>query len=405
MVSAVGTNDHEIVIVGGGIVGLATALALHMKGVESLVLERSETLRAAGATIAIFANGWRCLDQLGVGEKLREKAALLKGTRDLMLYDNTIRDQPNGNVEQRCVKRSDLIKTLAEGLSSESIRFNSRVVAVEIDDSTSYPVVHLDDGNLIHAKILIGCDGAHSLVAENLGFGPAKFSGLVGIRGLTTFAEPHGFPNEFYRFRGRGSFVGRTPIDDHVVSWFLARPKLPGDSEIMDDPELMRDSTAKLVKELSVPSHIVEIVKNCDLETLSYTSIRYKTPWDLLVGSFRKGTITVAGDSMHVMGPYLQQGGATGLEDAVVLGRCLADGLQMNVKDRNGKIWREGVEMALDKYVKERRMRIFMLSLQSYLFGAMAMASSKHVKLAILIAMMILFGHRLSHTRYDCGKL
>ncbi|KAG9457023.1 hypothetical protein H6P81_001531 [Aristolochia fimbriata] len=408
MVSAVAVDEHEIVIVGGGIVGLATALALHKKGVKSLVLERSETLRAAGATIAIFANGWRCLDQLGVGAKLRQKAGLLEGTRDIMLYDGTVRDQPNGNVEQRCARRSDLIKTLAEGLPTETIRFNSRVIAVDVDAGTGFPVVHLDDGTIIHAKVLIGCDGAHSMVAENLlGFPPAKFSGLVGIRGLTTFKEPHGFPKEFYRFRGRGSFVGRTPVDDHVVSWFLARPKLPGDSAITNEPEKMRDWTAKLVEDLSVPSHVVEIVKRCDLDTLSYTSIRYKTPWDLYTGNFRKGTVTVAGDSMHVMGPYLQQGGATGLEDAVVLGRCLGEGLlQANAAEvKYGKAWREGVERALDKYVGERRMRVFGLSMQSYMFGAMAMSSSKYVKLAILLAMAILFGHRLNHTRYDCGKL
>ncbi|KAG9443538.1 hypothetical protein H6P81_014878 [Aristolochia fimbriata] len=400
-------EDHEIVIVGGGIVGLATAAALHKKGVRSLVLERSESLRATGTTISIFANGWRCLDQLGVGAKLRQKASLLKGTRDIMLYDNTIRDQPNGNIEQRCVRRRDLILALAEVLPPETVRFNSHVISVDDDPVTSYPVLHLADGGIVHAKVLIGCDGAHSLVSEKLGFRPAKYAGLVAFRGLTTFAEPHGFPKEFYRFRtGKGSFVGRTPVDDHVVAWFLARQKLPGDSEIIHDQTLMRDSTAKQVKELGIPEHIVEMIKNCDVETLNYTGVRYKAPWDLLLGNFRWGTTTVAGDSMHVMGPYLQQGGATGLEDAVVLGRCLSEGLvRVNVGERYGKEWRKGVERALDAYIKERRMRVFRLSSESYMFGAMAMASSKHVKLLMILAMMIIFGHRLSHTRYDCGKL
>ncbi|CAJ1978274.1 unnamed protein product [Sphenostylis stenocarpa] len=66
--------DAEIVIVGGGICGLATALALHRKRIKSVVLERSETVRATGAAIIVQTNGWRALDQLGIGSTLRETA-------------------------------------------------------------------------------------------------------------------------------------------------------------------------------------------------------------------------------------------------------------------------------------------------------------------------------------------
>lgn len=96
---------HAIVIVGGGICGLTTALALHRcvhllaqliypspndlsssaqwdacrKGIASLVLEKSETLRANGAAIGVHANGWRVLEQLGVAAEFRETADLITG--------------------------------------------------------------------------------------------------------------------------------------------------------------------------------------------------------------------------------------------------------------------------------------------------------------------------------------
>ncbi|KAI3512988.1 hypothetical protein L1887_20311 [Cichorium endivia] len=68
-------DDYEVVIIGAGICGLATAVALHKKGIKSIVMERSETLRnITGTAIGIRQNGWRALDQLGVADILRGTA-------------------------------------------------------------------------------------------------------------------------------------------------------------------------------------------------------------------------------------------------------------------------------------------------------------------------------------------
>ncbi|PON83524.1 LOW QUALITY PROTEIN: FAD dependent oxidoreductase [Trema orientale] len=62
--------EEDIVIVGAGIAGLATALALKRVGVKALVLERSDGLRATGAALGLFPNAWLALDALGVSQKL-----------------------------------------------------------------------------------------------------------------------------------------------------------------------------------------------------------------------------------------------------------------------------------------------------------------------------------------------
>jgi 2-polyprenyl-6-methoxyphenol hydroxylase-like FAD-dependent oxidoreductase len=61
---------EDVVIVGAGIAGLATAVALKRVGVRALVLERSEGLRATGAALTLFPNAWPALDALGVSHKL-----------------------------------------------------------------------------------------------------------------------------------------------------------------------------------------------------------------------------------------------------------------------------------------------------------------------------------------------
>ncbi|KAJ0024864.1 hypothetical protein Pint_06904 [Pistacia integerrima] len=79
-------EDLDVVIVGGGICGLATALALHRKGMKSVVMERSEEAsRATGGGIAIQANGWRALDELGVASKVRLNTFLRSMVRDVFL--------------------------------------------------------------------------------------------------------------------------------------------------------------------------------------------------------------------------------------------------------------------------------------------------------------------------------
>uniref|UniRef100_A0A2P2KDC0 3-hydroxybenzoate 6-hydroxylase 1 n=1 Tax=Rhizophora mucronata TaxID=61149 RepID=A0A2P2KDC0_RHIMU len=87
-------EELDIVIVGGGICGLATALALYRKGIRSVVLERSETLRVTGAAIVIFTNGWRALDELGVAWKLRQAALPLQGMWDIDLQSGSLRQTP-----------------------------------------------------------------------------------------------------------------------------------------------------------------------------------------------------------------------------------------------------------------------------------------------------------------------
>ncbi|KAG9457026.1 hypothetical protein H6P81_001534 [Aristolochia fimbriata] len=406
------SSVHEIVIVGGGIVGLATAFALYRKGLKSLVLEKSETLRAHGTTVGVHWNGWRAFTQLGVADELRSKASPILATQEVLLDVDRIRYTPhNPSGEQRCVKRSDIMKAFADRLPPDTIRFNSRVVSIEKDPKTDNHALRLVDGTLVYAKILIGCEGWKSLVSEALGFKPAKVSPLVGLRALTYYPEGHGYRQEFLRVRHNGYFIGRTPIDDNTISWFLARKRVPADSEIMYSPKGIVESTLEYVKGLPCEdikgqakrSELADLIRKSDLDTAVYTIIRYRTPWEIFFGKFRKGTMTVAGDAMHVMGPFLQQGGSSGLEDAISLARNLAKELG-KVKD-GGAAWRRAAEVGIDNYLKERKPRLLRLSTQSYLTGLIATISFTHLQIAIYMLILLLFRHSFKHTEFNIGRL
>ncbi|KAF0936083.1 hypothetical protein E2562_038617 [Oryza meyeriana var. granulata] len=178
---------HGIVIVGGGICGLASALALHRythqcltrpflrflhvvrrkktrnlidlwwcecrKGISSLVLERSEVLRADGVAIGVHANGWRALEQLGVAAELRETTNAITAYRSVLQLQNKTTLLP-ARKELRCMTRKDLVETLAKNLPAGTIRFGCRVVAVHEDSGSHCSVLTTEDGNTIKAKVI-----------------------------------------------------------------------------------------------------------------------------------------------------------------------------------------------------------------------------------------------------------
>ncbi|EHA8590049.1 monooxygenase 1-like [Cocos nucifera] len=339
-------EHHDVVIVGGGICGLATALALHRievshdllstttdtkrKGINNLVLEKFDTLRALGAAIGVYINGWHALDQLGVGMELRRKAIPLTES----YFANYIQD--------------------------------TRYVAPQEQDANNF------------MQVLIGCDGSNSVVAKSLGLQAPKIFPISVVRGFTSYSDGHSFDSHFIRLR---------------------------DSDVQKDPVLIKKVTLEMLKEF--PIEVIEMVKHCDSSSLSLTRIRYRAPWHLFFANFWQGTMTVAGDAMHVMGPFLGQGGSAGLEDAIVLARCVAQEMPMGPEGATSD--REMVKRigrALSKYVNERRLRMMRLSTQSYLTGSVMTASS-WIKKLVCLAILIVFlrGGSLSHSNYNCGSL
>ncbi|KAI7737105.1 hypothetical protein M8C21_013313, partial [Ambrosia artemisiifolia] len=186
-------HDEEVVIIGAGICGLATALALHKKGIKSVVMERSESLRnVTGAAIGIRPNGWRALDQLGIGDNLRHTAVRLQRARELSLDGG--REKEISMVpwvgETRCLRRKDLIDTLYKALPQGTIKFGCQLESIKLDTYSTKPVLGFVDGSSIIAKVVIGCDGAKSIIADFLNLKPTRMFPSSAIRDEKLWEDP-----------------------------------------------------------------------------------------------------------------------------------------------------------------------------------------------------------------------
>ncbi|XP_042479190.1 monooxygenase 2-like [Macadamia integrifolia] len=407
---------EDVVIIGAGIAGLTTALGLHGMGLRSLVLESSDSLRASGYALVLWANAWRALDAIGIGDFLREQHFELDG----FVVTSTISglatshtpfkaDRKYEGNEVRSVKRKALLEALAKDLPPGTIRFTSKIVCIE--EAGSLKLLHLADGSILKTKVLIGCDGVNSIVAKWLGLENPVFSGRWSIRGCGEYLGGHGLEPNFFQFYGNGFRSGLVPCDEKTVYWFFTWIPSAEQKNIQENQAMMKQFVLSNLGK--VPEALENAIENTPLGSFVASPLKFRKPWNVLWGEITKGNVCVAGDALHPMTPDIGQGGCAALEDGVVLARCLAEALpkesrresNLRVEDKEDDEFNR-IKKGLEKFAKERRWRSFELISTAYLVGWMQQSEGKVISfLRDNFLSSFLAGLRLKSSSYDCGKL
>ncbi|CAJ2630883.1 unnamed protein product [Trifolium pratense] len=399
--------EEDVVIVGAGIAGLSTALGLHRLGIKSLVLESWDSLRVTGFGLAIWENAWKALDVVGVGDILRNKHIQIYGNVTTSLITGqeiaTLSFRDKGKLKQYCVRRKLLVEALANELPSGTIRYLSKVVAIE--ESGFSKILHLADGTTIKTKVLIGCDGVNSMVAKWLGFKEATYTGRYGIRGFAEFENNHNFEPVHMRFFGNGFRALVVPCDENTVSWYFTWTSTIQDKELIEkNPAELKEYVLNKLEKM--PSDVRYFIEKTELHAIQLAPFRYRHPWELIMGNISKGNVCVAGDAFHPMTPDIGQGGCCALEDGVVLARCLAEAFSKNSKKEEEKEQYIRIEEGLKKYANERRWRCIDLITTSYIVGFIQQGNSKLVTfIRDKILGPLIVGQLFKKSNFNCGKL
>ncbi|KAL5731216.1 hypothetical protein ACHQM5_003966 [Ranunculus cassubicifolius] len=408
-------NVEDIVIVGAGIAGLTTALGLHRMGIKSLVLESSNGLRLSGFALGTWTNAWRVLDVIGIGDSLRQNHLQLEGLITSSAITGSRISEMSlkvkgklGDHEVRCLRRKDLLETLAKELPEGTVRFGAKVVSID-DVAKHCKLLHFADGSTLKTKVLVGSDGVNSIVAKSMGIQKPSLTGRYAFRGCAEFPDGHNFEPKSRLFAGDGFRAGFIPCDEKTVFWFYTFSPQPKDKEAAEkmEPSKMKEFVLKNLGE--VPTEVADVVERTSLDSIVLSPLKFRKPLDLLrTGAIYKGNVCLTGDALHAMTPDLAQGGCAALEDAIVLARCLGEVFSTKETKENVEEEEEymRIEKALKKFADERKWRSLRLIATAYMVGRMQQSSGKVINfLRDKVLSPYLAGMLLSIGDFDCGKL
>ncbi len=322
----------RIVIAGGGVAGIACALAAARAGHEAVVLEQAGAFEEVGAGIQMGPNGRRALEALGAWDALAASVVYPEGIRIRRARDGaTLGHLPaRGAFETRfgstyqLVHRSDLLSGLMEVARAQggiTLRTGFRVAGHEAGDGRV--MVKSASGESLGGDLLIGADGIRSTVrARLLADGPPVFAGHVLYRALVDIASVPDMVDtgNVNLWLHKGGHVVHYPVSGGRKFNIVVAVNESWDGKRLNEPS-RGDILRKVFANVAAPLQAVLDIPDT---------------WLRWIGADRKpaarwgrGPVTLAGDAAHPTLPYLASGAVMALEDAVVLGREMAQEADM----------------------------------------------------------------------------
>jgi 2-polyprenyl-6-methoxyphenol hydroxylase-like FAD-dependent oxidoreductase len=306
---------ESIGIVGGGIGGVATAVALHQFGFNAVVYERSARLHEVGAGMMLWPNATRVLQELGLLEEVLARSGrntnfLVRTSSGEILMNIAL---GKFDVPAVCMRRADLLSVLLTALPQECLRLGCELQRLK--QQRNKVRLYFKDGRMEEHDAVVGADGIRSQVRSELfGISDSIYRGYMVWRGLARYegaAITPGFNSESW---GTGKRFGILNTGHRRFTWY-ATANVP--SHHVDAHCGRKRELQKLFAGWHEP--IADFLETTDEGEILKNGARDCAPlqqWGI-------GMVTLLGDAAHPCTPNLGQGGCMALEDALVLAKCV----------------------------------------------------------------------------------
>ena len=314
-----------VLVAGGGIGGLAAALALVRRGFNVQVFEQAAEIGEIGAGIQLGPNAFHAFDALGVGEKARGRAVYT----DYMVMHDALDEYQVGKIptgeafRQRfgnpyaVIHRVDVHKSLLEGAEETGrVRFQTSTRIDRVEQDVDTVTVYDQNGQAYRGQALIGADGVKSAVRQQYVNDPARVTGHVVYRAVVDKAD---FPKDL-QWNAASIWVGP---NCHLVHYPLRGGEQYNVVVTFHSRQQEEWGVTEGSKE-EVQSYFQGICpKARQLIDLPKSWKRWATADREPIGQWTFGRATLLGDAAHPTTQYMAQGACMAMEDAVTLGEAL----------------------------------------------------------------------------------
>lgn len=308
--------EPSIGIVGGGIGGVATALALRQVGIDAVVYEKAQQLGEVGAGMMLWPNATRVLRGLGLLPDVLARSGssthfLVRATSGTVLMNIALGEF---DVPAICMRRSDLLTLLLSALPAQNIRLGHTLSKLE--QSSDEVSITFECGLVAKHDAVIGADGIRSRVRSQL-FGRSEpiYRGYTVWRGVAPYDGDAISPGSNSETWGIGKRFGILKVGPDKFTWYAAANVPPNhvDAAIGRKRELLEAFSGW-------HEPIADLI-----EATEDNEIRKNGAYDVApLRRWGEGRVTLLGDAAHACTPNLGQGGGMALEDAAVLAKCFA---------------------------------------------------------------------------------
>jgi 2-polyprenyl-6-methoxyphenol hydroxylase-like FAD-dependent oxidoreductase len=343
----------KITIIGGGIAGLTTALALTKLGFDCKVFERAKQLNEVGAGIWMQPNALKVLDWLGLGDLVRDSGKLLNQVSitnaQLIPFKKTkqevVQDEKGNKIV--AIHRATLQKILFEALPAGIVHLGCEFKSLEQNKDQ----VKISFGDReVKSDLLIGADGINSKVRDGIFSETSKrFSGQTCWRGISDISLPYEFQNAGIESWGKRIRFGFSQVTESQVYWFAVKTAPQNGT---DDINTIKVELKNYFSDFS--PLVLNIIENTKSEKIIRNDIL-----DLnRLEKWHKDKVVLVGDAAHATTPNMGQGAGQGIEDAYYLANILSKHSQ--------------IEQATSLFESSRREKVDYVVNNSWRFGQMA---------------------------------
>lgn len=347
-------------IIGAGIGGLTTAIALEQKGIKTRIFEQAEQIKPVGAGIILANNAMQVYEKLGLRKEIEENGNPISSMnitkpslKSLSKIDLTYFEQKH-KTKNIAIHRGTLQQILIDKLKSTGINLNHKLTSI-VEKTNGYNL-KFENGEQIQSSTILGADGLNSIVRQNIfPKNSIRNANQICWRGITECELPIKFRNELNEAWGKAERFGFVQIAKNKVYWYALKlfKKNKNEFSINDLEQYFGDYN----------SVIKDIIKSTKKEHINIAEISDLKP----TKNWFKENVCLIGDSAHATTPNMGQGACQAIEDAFVLSECLN---------------KYGITKAFSEYQKLRLPKAHQVVKARWLVGKMA-----HLKNPILIGL------------------